>query len=102
MLECYINPSIQLVEHHRIQMTRLRLSAHNLRIETGRWSRIPRELRLCDCGLIQIEYHFICEYINTENVHQKYPELDFTSLANLFTGNLKLVASAICKCLRML
>ena len=30
-------------EHVRIKITRLRLSSHNLKIETGRWSRLPNE-----------------------------------------------------------
>jgi hypothetical protein len=33
----------------RIAATRLRLSSHRLRIETGRWSRLPREERVCRC-----------------------------------------------------
>ena len=34
-----------LLEHERIAFTRLRLGSHRLRIETGRWSRLPREER---------------------------------------------------------
>ena len=37
-------------EWQRIAFTRFRLSSHRLRIETGRWSRLPREQILCDCG----------------------------------------------------
>jgi hypothetical protein len=49
----------------RIAFTRLRLSSHNLRIETGRWSRIERERRLCTCGEIQTEEHVsLCLFIN--------------------------------------
>jgi hypothetical protein len=40
-------------EHYRVACTRLRLASHRLRVETGRWSRIPLENRLCSCGLIQ-------------------------------------------------
>jgi hypothetical protein len=40
-------------EHHRIAFTRLHLSSHRLRDETVRWSRIPFENRLCECGLVQ-------------------------------------------------
>ena len=34
-------------EYNRKAFTRLRLSSHKLKIETGRWSRIPKEARRC-------------------------------------------------------
>lgn len=53
----------------RLFVTRLRISAHTLRIHTGRYSRnrIPRNERYCQCcnsGQIEDEYHFIivCPY----------------------------------------
>ena len=39
-------------EHLRLSFTRLRLSSHRLRIETGRWARLPRDQRLCPCGAV--------------------------------------------------
>ena len=36
-------------EFNRTVYTHFRLSAHNLKGETGRWARLPREERLCDC-----------------------------------------------------
>ena len=42
-------------EAYRMSFSRLGLSSHRLRIETGRWSRISRDHRLCPCGLIQDE-----------------------------------------------
>ena len=48
-------------EYLRVAYTRMRLSSHRLRIETGRWSRLPRENRLCPCGEIQTEHHVMCE-----------------------------------------
>ena len=39
----------------RISFSRLRLSSHRLRVETGRWMRIPREERLCNCSLNEIQ-----------------------------------------------
>ena len=50
-----INPSLEwptvyskwnISEHKRIEYTRARLSSHNVKIETGRWIRTPREERL--------------------------------------------------------
>ena len=37
-------------DYLRITFTRFRTSSHRLKIETGRWSRIERERRLCQCG----------------------------------------------------
>ena len=64
-----INPDLTLhniystneyvAEWKRINFTRFRLSSHNLKIETGRWSRMKREDRLCECGEIQDEMHVI-------------------------------------------
>ena len=75
-----LNPYIP--EHHRVQYTRLRLVSHNLRIETGRWARLPREQRLCRCGQVQTERHVIEEcsltrLIRDNNSHIKFsiPEL---------------------------
>ena len=42
--DVYIRRGIlYLIEHFRLAYTRFRLSEHNLRIETGRWARVPRE-----------------------------------------------------------
>ena len=53
-------------EHYRIAFTRMRLSSHRLRIETGRWARLPREQRLCRCGLVKDEMHVLtdCPLVN--------------------------------------
>ena len=55
----YKSRHISIPEHHRIAFTRLRLGSHRLKIETGRWSRIPRERRLCLCGEVQDELHVL-------------------------------------------
>ena len=47
-------------ESDRVIFTRLRLSSHDLAIEKVRWSRIPRENRLCPCGHVQTEEHIVC------------------------------------------
>ena len=60
-------------ERARITFTRLRLSSHNLKIETGRWSRIEREERLCECGLaVESEEHVLLECPKTEEVRRKF------------------------------
>ena len=51
ILPCPIYCSHSVVpEFSRLAVTRLRLSSHYLRIETGRWSWLPRENRRCACG----------------------------------------------------
>ena len=55
-------------EAYRISFSRIRLSSHNLRIETGRWSRIPRDLRLCPCGAIQDEEHVLAQCQSTQHL----------------------------------
>ena len=45
-------------DYLRITFTRFRLCSHRLRVELGRWSRTPREERICGCGEgIQDEFH---------------------------------------------
>ena len=44
-------------ESHMIAFSRPRLVSHNLRIETSKWARLPREQRLCQCGSSQTEEH---------------------------------------------
>ena len=56
----------------RISFTRLRLSSHRLKIETGRWARIPPALRLCPCGSVQTEKHVLCECLLVNNIRQSY------------------------------
>ena len=46
-------------EYARISFSRMRLSSHRLRIETGRWTRLPRDQRLCECGAVQDEEHVL-------------------------------------------
>ena len=78
---CQLNPSMSvhrvyteqgIGEHGRIAFTRLRTSAHRLRIETGRWSRIARENPTCRCDneSVQTEEHvFIHCSLVRENVN---------------------------------
>lgn len=81
----YSNPEIK--EHHRIAFTRARLSSHRLKIETGRWSRIPRENRICQCNQnIQTEEHALLECPLTD--HLRKDELRrCTTLNQLFTSD---------------
>ena len=53
------------VKAHRIALTRLIVSSHSLRIESGRWERpvLPRNNRLCtQCHKLDDEYHLLLEF----------------------------------------
>ena len=68
---------IKVNEIDRISWTRLRLSAHSLAIEKGRWNRrgrgrLPMEERLCPCGQIQTEAHVIESCPMSLQIRQMY------------------------------
>ena len=80
---CSVNPDLSVHsvycsniivdDDFRVAFTRLRLSSHRLRIETGRWARIPRERRLCQCGeAVQSEEHVLCECNLVEHLRREY------------------------------
>jgi len=77
-------------EFYRIEFSRLRLSSHNLRIETGRWSRIPRDHRLCPCGAVQDEQHVLTQCILTQSLRDNltrplvYPDLFYVNDSYVF------------------
>ena len=79
--EAYTNPEVP--EYARISFSRLRLSSHKLKIETGRWSRTPKELRLCDCGQVQTEEHVLLECPLTAQERMIHSCLKFDSVENL-------------------
>ena len=70
--------SLDIAEYKRIAITRLRVISHNLKIETGRWSRIARENRLCPCDLaVQTEKHVVESCQISEAIRLSHPEIDF-------------------------
>ena len=45
-------------------ITNLRISTHNLKVETGRHKNIPKEERICEiCNKVEDEVHFLDECI---------------------------------------
>lgn len=64
------------IEHKYIRcLTQFRLSSHKLNVEVGRYTRTPRELRLCkSCTMqtIESEYHFLLVCPKYRELHQKY------------------------------
>ena len=68
----YVGESL-LQDDLRIVFTRFRVSSHRLRIETGRWSRTPREERLCQCGNgVQSERHVLVDCQLVKHIRQIY------------------------------
>jgi hypothetical protein len=70
-----ITGETDLDERRRITTTRFRLSSHNLAIERGRWSRTPRQDRLCPCGQVQDEQHVISDCRDHEAVRRSFPNM---------------------------
>ena len=71
-------------------ITKFRLGSHNLKIETGRWQRIPRNERLCStCGVLGDEWHMFYDCVAISRVDLDLPtELsamwDYSKVNTLF------------------
>ena len=61
----YTKNAPTIPDYLRITFTRFRLSSHRLRVEIGRWSRTPRDQRICSCRTgVQDELHlFQCPLV---------------------------------------
>jgi hypothetical protein len=60
---------------YQIALTKLRLSSHDLAIETGRYTNIDRQFRICrqcNMGFIENEYHFLLVCSKIRELKQKY------------------------------
>ena len=79
--------SFSVPEFARISVTRLRTSSHRLKIETGRWARIPRNLRLCPCGEIQNEDHVLLRCPMSQQLRFTFPlTVNFGSASQLLNA----------------
>ena len=83
-----------IAEPYRIAFTRLRTGSHRLRVETGRWCRMPREARVCRCddASVQDERHIIESCSLLGELRLAYENIDFT-LEAFFEGDLAAVAA---------
>lgn len=95
----YLNQSVN--ELDRINASRIRLSSHNLAIETGRWSRVLRENRLCKCGNVQTESHVLIDCTHTEHLRLTYSNLEFRDVGTLFDSRDIDVCKYASKCLKV-
>ena len=91
ILYCSINTTLStheiytrrhtIPEYKRKFFTRMRLSSHDLKIETGRWNipPTPRDERLCSCLLgIQDERHIIEECSKSDYMRSNFRHINFT------------------------
>ena len=72
-----------------IAFTRLRLMSHDLKIETGRWSRVPRDMRRCQCDgtSVQSEYHVLVDCLLTREIRRKFELHNIQNLNDIFNEN---------------
>ena len=79
--------SVFLPDYIRVAFTRLRLMSHNLKVETGRWCRLPRRERVCQCdrAKVQDEKHVLLECPLSAHVRQRqrYQTLPLDSISSL-------------------
>ena len=74
-----INPALSKpsfkdkMEFQRVCISRYRTGSHNLKIETGRTTRVPREQRLCVCNMgVQTIGHVILHCPLLDEIRAKY------------------------------
>jgi hypothetical protein len=76
----FIPPPVQIPEHIRIAYIRMRLSYHNLKIETRRWAQIPRDQITSQSGEIQSEEHVLLGCLQTLHLRESIETLQLGSL----------------------
>ncbi len=86
-------------ENQRISFSKLRLSSHDLLIEKGRWSRIPRDRRLCTCNAVQTELHVLSTCPRTQQIREDSPDVDCSSFETFFNCDDRAICKVIHRCL---
>ena len=95
-LTCKINPS------YKIAITKVRLSAHKLPIETDRYLGIPREDRICPLGCPEIgnEYHYLfhCSHPSIARIYSPLMDKLKTLLPEINNMDLNETGRTVLKC----
>ena len=81
-------------------MTRWRLSSIDIRVETGRYSNIPRNERrceLCSTGEIEDENHVIFRCSAYQAIRAKYSISSFTCVKDVLNPKTNEAASQVAK-----
>jgi exonuclease III len=86
-IESYLNNITS--RNLRTGVTRLRISAHSLRIQTGRYGRdrIDRNLRVCQIcngNEIEDEFHFVLKCPAYQNIRLKYIKIFYRTKPSMF------------------
>ena len=88
----------------RTSFTRLRLMSHRLKFETGRWSRMVRNRRVCNCDneSVQDEKHVLLQCRLSANLRSEFRMLSFNSMINFVgSGDIYSLCKYIHKVLRI-
>jgi len=99
--QSYLN--VCKITKFRVSMPHLRLSAHSLCIETGRWeitNSIPVNERKClTCKFIKDEYHFVLECLMHKDLRNVYISVYYRSRPNrkeLITNENENIINTLC------
>ena len=102
-VSCIYEKNTGIPEYSRIACTRIRLSSHRLRVETGRWSRINLQDRLCECGQIQTEEHVLLRCPLTLDLRNTIPLAhNCASISELLNQDIENMRLVCCLCARVL
>ena len=80
--------TVYIPDYLRTSFTRMRLMSHRLKSETGRWSRIPVEGRVCQCDRtsIQDESHVLLVCSISTHLRTEFDMLSFVSMSSLINS----------------
>ena len=83
---------------HRTAITRLRMSSHNLNIEEGRYTAIPREERLCSLckNGVEDETHFLVKCPMYNNIKYYMSEHNNILTSNIYSDQDKAINLMTC------
>ena len=90
-----INPNLEtptyfddVYNYRQVSMVaKLRTSMHNLKVEMGRRSRIPRNLRLCHCEQsVEDELHFLTKCSSYTHIRHANRILENTQLCEILNN----------------
>lgn len=86
------NTKTYIPDYMRESFTRLRVMSHSLRVEVGRWSRTPRQERVCHCDntSVQTEQHVLIQCQLSQSCRDNYPMLNFGNITELLQENVYL------------
>ena len=71
----------------RVSLTKFRLSSHDLAIETGRYTNMPRDQRIClqcNMNMVETEYHFLLVCPKYRELRHNFLKRYYCHWPNLF------------------